>query len=258
MVEVALGVGLYLLYDELRSRAAGSGTAALQHAYDVVRVERAVGLLHERRIQQAFIDWAPFMSAWNVYYGTIHFVVPVVALVTLWRRDPERYVVWRNILLVMLALGLLGFWAYPLMPPRLMPARFGFVDTAAEFFNFGPQRRVVLVDGIPDAASRATFGNLFAAMPSLHVGWATWSSLALLPVVRSRVIRVLLVLYPFVTTFAIVVTANHWLLDAVGGWAALAIAWAVVHLWERRQRPDRAAAISAGTPTPTRAPDPTT
>ncbi len=231
VLETAIGIGLYLLYDELRSQAAGSGRIALRHAHDVIALERALGLYHEHRIQQAFIDWPAFISTWNIYYGTVHFVMPVVALVTMWRRAPQRYVRWRNILLLMLIIGLIGFWTYPLMPPRLMPTRFGFVDTAAQFFNFGPQQRVVLVRGVPSAEGRAAFGNLFAAMPSLHVGWATWSSLALFPVVRSRIARVGLVLYPMLTTFAIVITANHWILDAVGGWLALGAAWLLVTGW---------------------------
>ena len=237
IIETTLGIALYLVYDDLRSRVAGSGRAALAHAYDVVRWERALGLYQEHRIQQAFIGWSPFISFWNIYYGTIHFVMPVAALVVLWRRAPERYVVWRNVLLVMLTLGLLGFWAYPLMPPRLMPPRYDFVDTAAAFFNFGPQQRVVLVHGVPDAASRAAFGNLFAAMPSLHIGWSTWSALALLSVVRTRWVRVLIVLDPIATTFAIVVTANHWILDAVGGLVTLAVAWVLVAGWERWRHP---------------------
>ncbi len=241
IIETLLGIGLYVGYDELRSRVAGSGRVALDHAYDIVRWERALGIYQEHRIQQAFIGGSAFISFWNIYYGTIHFVMPVVALVTLWRRTPERYVVWRNILLVMLALGLLAFWAYPLMPPRLMPPRYGFVDTAAEFFNFGPQQRVVLVHGVPDSASLAAFGNLFAAMPSLHVGWSTWSALALLSVVRTRWVRVLIVLDPLATTFGIVVTANHWILDAVGGLLALGIAWVLVTGWERWRHPGPAA-----------------
>ena len=240
LVETALGIALYLLYDELRSRVSGSAAVALRHGYDIVRVERALGLYQEHRIQQAFIGWPAFLSSWNFYYGTIHFVVPVIALVTLWKRAPARYLRWRNVLLLMLAIGLLGFWLYPLMPPRLMPHRFGFVDTAAEFYNFGPQQRVVLHHGIPTAASLRAFGNLFAAMPSLHVGWSTWSALALAPVLRRRWLQVLVLLYPVVTTFAIVVTANHWILDAVGGWIALASSWVIVVGVERlRARPSR-------------------
>ncbi len=246
LIEVALGIVLYLGYDELRSRAAGSATVALAHAHDIVRIERAAGLFQEHRIQQAFIGWPAFVSFWNIYYGTIHFVLPVVALVTLWRRAPARYRRWRNVLLLMLAFGLAGFWLYPLTPPRLMPPRFGFVDTAAEFFNFGPQQGVTMRDGIPAAASRAAFGNLFAAMPSLHAGWSAWSALALAPVLRRRWVRALVLLSPLATAFAVVVTANHWILDAVAGWAALGLAWLIVVGVEHLRAPSD--------PRPTRSP----
>ena len=109
-----------------------------------------------------------------------------------------------------------------------MPARYGFVDTAADFFNFGPQVRVHL-DAERSAVGRsrsATYGNLFAAMPSLHVGWSTWSALAVLAAAaphRGR--RSLWALYPVSIFFCIVVTANHWILDAVGGWVVLGLGY---------------------------------
>jgi hypothetical protein len=237
IVEAGLGVAVYFLYDDVRERVAGSAATALRNARDLIGWERAIGLYHELAVQRAFIDWSPFISFWNFYYGTVHFVMPVIALVLLWRRAPERYVVWRNTLLVMLVIGLVLFWAYPLMPPRLMPQR-GFVDTAAEFFNFGPQQRVVLVHGVPNAAARAAFGNLFAAMPSFHGGWSMWSTLAMLPVLRSRWAKVLVLVDPVLTVFAIVVTANHWILDAVGGWIVLGVAWLLVAAYERRRHPD--------------------
>ena len=74
-------------------------------------------------------------------------------------------------------------------------------------------------------------------MPSLHVGWSTWSALALLPLVRRRWLKVLVALYPFVTIFAIVVTGNHWILDAVGGWVVLAAGYGAAILLERVSRP---------------------
>lgn len=232
LIEAGLGAAIYVVYDGLRDRAAGSPRVALGNARDLIAWEKTLGLYHERRIQQWFVDWGPFLSFWNIYYGTIHFVMPVLALVLLWRRAPQRYVVWRNTLLVMLAIGLVLFWIYPLMPPRLMASR-GFVDTAAKFFNFGPQQPVVLVHGVPTAASKAAFGNLFAAMPSFHAGWSMWAALAMLPVLRSRWTRALVLLDPVLTTFGIVVTANHWILDAVGGWLVLAFAWLLVTGYER-------------------------
>ena len=83
------------------------------------------------------------------------------------------------------------------------------------------------------AAARAAFGNLYAAMPSLHVGWSTWSALALIPLCRRTWLKVLVGLYPFATIFAIVVTANHWILDAIGGWVVLALGYGAQRLCER-------------------------
>jgi hypothetical protein len=238
LLEIGLvAVVYFFVYDRLRDQAMGTSAAALRNARRVVDAQRFLGLYQERRIQQAFLDWSPFISFWNIYYGTIHFVMPVVALVVMYRMAPARYVRWRNALFFMLAFGLIGFWLYPLTPPRLMPESYDFVDTAAEYFNFGPQQRINLnADGEPTAVARDAFGNLYAAMPSLHVGWSTWSALALLPLVRRRWLKVLIALYPVATLFAIVVTANHWILDAVGGWIALGAGYGAAVLFERVTR----------------------
>ncbi len=226
ILEVLGGVAVYFLYDWLREQATGSSADAFRHARQIVDAERFLGILHERSIQQAFLDADWFISFWNIFYGTVHFVLPVVALVWLYRTAPARYVLWRNTLLVMLGLALVGFWLYPLTPPRLMPDRYGFVDTAAEYFNFGPQVEITFgADGQPTAAAVREFGNLFAAMPSLHVGWSTWVAAALWPMVRHWWSRALLVLYPTAVIFGIVVTGNHWFLDAVGGWVVLALGY---------------------------------
>jgi membrane-associated phospholipid phosphatase len=226
ILELLAGVGIYLVYDWFRDQVVGTGITAYRNALDVVDAEKFLGLYHEHSIQQAFIgvDW--FMSFWNIWYGTIHFVMPVVALVWLYRKAPARYVRWRNTLVLMLGLSIIAFWCYPLMPPRLMPPRFGFHDAAADFFNFGPQVRVHFgPDGQPSAKAIATYGNLFAAMPSLHVGWSTWSALAVWPLLRRTWAKVLWALYPVSIFFCIVVTANHWILDAIGGWVVLALGY---------------------------------
>ena len=174
-----VGVGIYLFYDTLHDHAAGVSADAFRHAQQIVDAEKFLGLYHEYSIQQAFLGSA-----------LVHVVLEHLvrhhplrharrALVWMYRKLPARYVRWRNTLVLMLGVSLLVFWAYPLMPPRLMPARYEFVDTAADFFNFGPQVRVHLgANGQPTAAAVRTYGNLFAAMPSLHVGWSTWSALA--------------------------------------------------------------------------------
>jgi len=240
MLEVVVGAAVYFLYDWLRDKTTGTSAAAYRHALQIVDAEKFLGLYHEYSIQQAFLraDW--FMAFWNIYYGTIHFVMPVVALVWLYRKAPVRYVRWRNTIIFMLAISIVVFWCYPLMPPRLMPGRFGFVDAAADFFNFGPQVRVHIgADGQPTAAAIREFGNLFAAMPSLHVGWSTWSVLAIWPLVRRPWAKALLALYPVGILFCIVVTANHWILDAAGGWVVLGLGYLCARALEAVGQPAR-------------------
>jgi hypothetical protein len=255
ILEILAGVVIYLVYDKLRDEAVGASAAAFRHAQQIVDAEKFLGLYHEYSIQQAFlgVDW--FMAFWNIWYGTIHFVMPLVALVWLYRKLPARYVRWRNTLVLMLGVSILAFWAYPLMPPRLMPARFGFVDTAAQFFNFGPQVRVQLgPDGQPSAEAVRNSGNLFAAMPSLHVGWSTWSTLAVWPLLRRTWAKVLWALYPVSIFFCIVVTANHWILDAVGGWVVLALGYLGARAieWALRRRREGSASASGSPPARTR------
>jgi hypothetical protein len=234
VAELAVMAGIYVVYDRLRDQVAGPTHVAFEHAKQLVAAERWLGIYWERDVQQAFlhVDW--FIAFWNIFYGTVHFVFPVVALVWLYRKAPARYRRWRTTLVLMFGLAVLSFWLYPLMPPRVMPARYGFVDTAAHYYNFGPQLHVrFLPNGQPSRESIEQFGNLFAAMPSFHVGWSTWAVLAVWPMVRRRWVKAVLIAYPLSILFCITVTANHWLLDAVGGWAVLAVGYAGAVVLER-------------------------
>jgi hypothetical protein len=236
---------VYQIYDFGRDQANGTTADAFSHAKDVVAAERFLGIYWERSVQQAFlnVDW--FIAFWNIYYGTVHFVLPLVTLVWLYRKRPARYVRWRNTLVLMWAIAVLVFFAYPLMPPRLMPTRYGFVDTAAEYYNFGPQVKVEYQDnGQPTQKALDQYGNPFAAMPSFHIGWSTWCLFALWPMIRRKWVKALFVAYVLGVLFCITVTANHWLLDAVGGLAVLGLgalgAWGIDRVgaaWRaRRQR----------------------
>ena len=224
--ETVVLIVLYRLYDFGREKAVGTTKEAFANAKDIIAAQRWLGIYWERSIQQAFlnVDW--FIAFWNIYYGTVHFVLPVATLVWLYRKAPARYVRWRNTLLLMWAIAVLTFFLYPLMPPRLMPERYGFVDTAAEYYNFGPQVTVEFgPDGQPTEQALAQYGNPYAAMPSFHIGWSTWSLLALWPLLRRKWVRGVLIAYVVGVLFCITVTANHWLLDAVGGVAVVALGY---------------------------------
>ncbi len=212
--EVLYVLAFYSVYTLIRNHgvASGSGAQAFRHAKQVIGAQRLLAIYHEESIQDLFIGWKAFISFWNVFYGTAHFAVTVGALVYLFRRMPERYPLWRNTLALTTALALVGFALYPLMPPRLLPESYGFVDTL----------RVVGGLWSFESGAVAKVSNPYAAMPSLHMAWAGWCVFALLPAFHRPWAKRALVAYPLLTLFAVVVTANHYLLDAVGGAVVLA------------------------------------
>ncbi len=241
--EVLYVLAFYAVYSTIRNTqgsASVSAQHALHNAMHVVSIERALGLFHERAVQNAAISVGRFfIEFWNIFYGTFHFAVTAVALIYIFRRFPERYARWRNTLAVTTGLALVGFALYPLMPPRLLDLHglhYGFVDTLERFetvWSF-------------DSGTMQKISNQYAAMPSLHFAWSLWSALVLFPVLRHRWSKALAVLYPACTLFAIVVTANHYWLDAAGGAACLGIGYVlagfVTRRWERRPAAEAAAA----------------
>lgn len=235
LLYAALFYGAYSVVRNTQGSAAVSAGEALANAKSVIRLEELLGMYHERAIQQAFLGQSWFIEFWNFFYGSFHFVVTVFALVVLFRRFPARYLRWRNVLALTTALALIGFAAYPLMPPRLMPASYGFVDTLRVYGGLWSF----------DSAAVQKLSNQYAAMPSLHFAWAVWCSLVLVPALRRRTSKVLAVLYPVLTLFAIVVTANHFILDAVAGLAVLGAAILAVFVVDSRRGRPRAMAGTA-------------
>ncbi len=190
-----LYVGLfYLLYSVTRnlfgSAGGGSTTHALHNAERVIRLEQWLGIFREQEVQSWFLGWPWFLRFWNIYYGTLHFVVPIGVLVVLFRRWPADYRLWRNTLAFTTGLALLGFSLFPLMPPRLLcdclygggaASERGFVDTLERFGGLWTF----------DSGTMKSISNQYAAMPSLHVAWSLWCAFALIPRLRRRWAKVL-------------------------------------------------------------------
>ena len=216
--------GVYSLIRNQFGSAAVSPTTAFRHARHVIDIERALGSYQEETIQQWFLDDRAFIQFWNLFYGTFHFVVTAFCIIWLFNKFPERYIKWRTTLACTTALALIGFASFPLMPPRLLPAHFGFIDTLADYgglwsFDSGTMQQV---------------SNQYAAMPSLHFAWSTWCALVLVTTVGNKWIRALAIAYPICTLFAIVVTANHYWLDAAGGAVILGLGYLAGSWWARR------------------------
>jgi len=213
----------YGVYTLVRNRGLNPNAhiQAFHNAKRVIGVERALGSFHERYVQHMFLHWKIFIQFWDVYYGTFHFIITIFALIWLFKRMPARYPQWRNTLACTTALALIGFAFFPLMPPRLLETmagtHYGFVDTLQKFGGLWSF----------DSGTMQKISNQYAAMPSLHFAWSSWSALVLLPGVRKTWLRVLLIAYPFITLFAIVVTANHYWLDAAGGAFVLTVGYTI-------------------------------
>jgi hypothetical protein len=222
--ELVLVVALLLAYKYGRFLTKGDVGTALHNARDVMGIERSLGVFSEARLQDLVISDTAVIRFLNAYYLIAHVVVTAAAFVWLYVRHPETYRRFRNVMVAITVAGMSLHLLLPLAPPRMFP-RLGFVDTAR---TFGPASYGA---GSPYKG----FANQFAAMPSLHFGWALVIAWAVLIATRSRW-RYLVVLHPLTTLAAIVLTANHYWLDAFAATILFLGALGVDQWIERRRR----------------------
>jgi hypothetical protein len=216
-VEILAIIVFYLVYSAIRNANEGGATQAFDHAKQVMTWQHYLGINHEETLHELALHFKPLIIACNYFYGSLHFIVTAGVGIYLFRKWSDDWPLWRNTLGITTALALIGFRFYPLMPPRLLPERYGFVDTLAEYptfwsFNSGAVSKI---------------SNQFAAMPSVHCAWALWCALILVPRLKPRWAKILAGLYPVMTVIVIVLTANHYILDAVGGFAALGLGYLI-------------------------------
>ena len=235
-------VALLLVYKYGRFLVKDHVATALHHAHEVIGFERSLGVFSEARFQDLIVSSAAVVRFLNVYYLVAHVAVTAAVFVWLYVRHPDSYRRFRNVMIVITIAGLIGHMAFPLAPPRMFP-RLGFIDTARVF---GPRSYGA---GSPYKG----FADQFAAMPSLHFGWAlvvAWAAIIASP---SRW-RYTVIAHPVITLAAIVLTANHYWLDAVVATLLFALALAFDHFWERRRARHRMPAVAltvpAGAPPP--------
>jgi len=250
--EVGIVLGFYYVYQTIRSLAnvAGVKNRAHSNAHFLVSAEKTMFIYHEHTIQQAFLGAHWFIKAINVYYGTLHFIITAGLLIWLYAKRHDAYRRFRNLLGATTFLALIGYWAFPLAPPRL------YLQCDGNIPALGPEgglvKPICFVDtlakigGLWDYQSSAAkaIANAYAAMPSLHFGWALWCAVVMWQEIGGRRGRWLALLYPALTLFAIVVTANHYFLDAVGG-ALILLGGLQVVKWLDRRRSSRLTAAPA-------------
>jgi hypothetical protein len=214
--ELLLIAFVYSIYDTSRFFVEGRQATAFAHAVGVLHLEGALDVAWEQAVNNALSAHRILAVSADYLYATLHYIVTPLVLVWLWRRHRNDYNRARTTLMVATVLGLIGFTLLPVAPPRMLP---GFVDTMAQYSNFGWW-------SADASAPRGVgqFTNEFAAMPSLHVGWALWCGWQLVRHGRHRITQLAGVLYPALMVIIVVATGNHYLLDAVAGIAVVLLA----------------------------------
>ncbi|WP_078489551.1 phosphatase PAP2 family protein [Streptomyces bikiniensis] len=238
--ELLLVTALFLVYKFGRLFANGHEVRAFHNADRVWDAERAFHLPGEGAVQQLLMHGEPLIRAANTYYAAVHFPATAAFLVWLYLRRPAHYLWSRRVLALLTAAALALHLLVPLAPPRMLAAT-GLVDTARVY---GPS----VYGAVPETDSMA---NQFAAMPSLHFGWALMVAIGLMAATRSRW-RALWLLHPLATLLVIVGTANHYWFDALAAAVLLGLALLAVRAPGHRtatpsvRRPPGAAALPVG------------
>ena len=205
--EVAIGLGFYAVYLLFRDLALSDGgeQRAAQNAARVVALERRLGIHVEPALQRSVLERRRLIKGLNLAYATLNVGLTVGWLVHLFhRRHPEYHRLRRAVLL-----GGLGaqpiFLIFPVAPPRKLDH---LVDTIAE------------VSGIDlDSGLVSRLYHPLAALPSIHVTIAVITAEGIRETSRVRSIRALAPLYPPLVSAVVLLTANHYVVDAVSGWA---------------------------------------
>ncbi|WP_207915121.1 phosphatase PAP2 family protein [Micromonospora sp. 15K316] len=208
--ELLLVAALFLAYKIGRLFVVGDLSTAYDNATHIWALERTLALPDEATLQQGVLSHDGLVRAANMYYASVHFPATGALLLFTYLFRPALYRWARTLLAVLTAVGFAIQALVPMAPPRLLSTT-GVLDTGQ---LVGPR-------AYGDPATD-TLSNQYAAMPSLHVGWATVVALVLIAAGRSRW-RWLWLLHPLLTLSIVVLTGNHYWLDAVAALALLGL-----------------------------------
>jgi len=224
--QVSLFAAAYLAYRLARGLVEDDANAAFAHARDVISVERTLHVFVEPSVQAWASGSHLLMDVSSWLYVNAQTTVTLGALVYLYLRHNRSFYFVRNMFMIAMALALVGYVVFPTAPPRFMP-EWGFIDSVSDVTGVGLSHT---------SASLSALFNPYAAVPSMHVAFALMVGWPLSRLVRSRALRVMWLLYPFLMAFVIVATANHFIIDALFG-ALTAGSAAYGARWLARARP---------------------
>jgi hypothetical protein len=230
LLELVLLGALYGAYELGRAMLESDLSTALVNGGDILRWEQSWHLTPEHALNRLMAHSTPLAVIASYYYAALHYAITPTVLIWVYRRRAEHYWIARTSLVLSTALGLIGFYLLPTAPPRLLPGS-GIRDTLADVHNWGWWSG----DGsVPRGLGGLS--NQFAAMPSLHVGWALWCGVLVAWLARPVWLRALAALYPVGTAVVVLATGNHYLLDVFAGVATMVVGTALALLVRRMRR----------------------
>lgn len=209
-LEIGLIAALYVGYSGTRMLVNADPATAVANGELVLAVERAIGL----DVEAAMVDWLVGSTVLSVlagyFYALLHYTITPAVLVWVYRSHPDQYRWARLILMAATAIALVCYFWVPTAPPRLLPDP--YPDVLALTAQWGWW-------GAEASAPRGlgSLTNQYAALPSMHVGWAAWCGVVVAVLARRPAVRAAGVAYPVVVTVVVVATGNHFVLDAVAG-----------------------------------------
>ena len=205
--QVSLFAAAYLAYRLVRGLVEGDANAAFAHARDLIAIESRLHVFVEPSIQAWASGSHALMVSASWLYVNAQTSITLSALLYLYLRQNRSFYFVRNMFMIAMGIALVGYTVFPTAPPRFMP-ELGFIDSVSD------------LTGVHVSHASGTMTALFnpyAAVPSMHVAFALMIAWPLAKLARHSVVRVLWVVYPFLMTFVIVVTGNHFILDALLG-----------------------------------------
>ena len=223
--QLALFAGVYYAYRLVRGIVSSESIVAFAHARGIISFERKLHLFFEPGLQHWALTQPWLIDISNWFYVNSQFIITTGFLIWLYLARNESFYFVRNMFMVAMGLALVGYMVFPTAPPRMLP-EWGFTDTVANYVG----------QGATNTAS--VLYNPFAAIPSMHVAFALMIGIPASRLMTNRVLKVLWALYPLWITLAVIITANHFWLDAALGAVVAAVSAYTANATLGRARPE--------------------
>ena len=225
LAQIAVVLGAFAAYEAARLAMKPNWAQAFENANRIQYVEQALGFAWEQSLQRAFLALPNLVAALNLFYFIGHFLFTAIFFFWLYHRSRDGFRSFRDGFLAATAIAVVIHWLYPTAPPRL--AGVGLKDT------------LLLLSGIDiGSPNSSALSNPVAAVPSLHAAYALGVGIGMIRYARFLLLRVAGAIYPPLVVLTIVVTGNHFVLDAVAGMVVLGVGFWLARALRRRSRED--------------------